>query len=94
MRFPVGFDWRGRARGHVHALNGVDLELRRNETLGVVGESGCGKTTLGQIVMRLLRPSRGRVVFDGVDLAELEPSRLRQNPETVPNRLSGSAIVA
>ena len=78
VRFPVGFDWRGRARGHVHALNGVDLELRRDETLGVVGKSGCGKTTLGQIVMRLLRPSRGRVVFDGVDLAELEPSRLRQ----------------
>ncbi|MBV9520298.1 MAG: dipeptide ABC transporter ATP-binding protein [Hyphomicrobiales bacterium] len=78
VRFPVGFDWRGRARGHVHALNGIDLALRSGETVGIVGESGCGKTTLAQAVMRLLTPSRGRIVFDGIDLAELEPSRLRE----------------
>jgi peptide/nickel transport system ATP-binding protein len=78
LRFPVGFDWRGRPRGHVHALNGVDLALRRGETLGIVGESGCGKTTLGQVVMRLLAPSRGRVMFDGVDLAGVDAARLRE----------------
>jgi peptide/nickel transport system ATP-binding protein len=78
VRFPVGFDWRGRPRGHVHALNGVDLTLRRGETLGIVGESGCGKTTLGQIIMRLLAPSRGRVVFDGIDLDTVDATRLRE----------------
>jgi peptide/nickel transport system ATP-binding protein len=78
VRFPVGFDWRGRPLGHVHALNGVDLTLRRGETLGIVGESGCGKTTLGQIIMRLLAPSRGRVVFDGIDLDTVDATRLRE----------------
>jgi peptide/nickel transport system ATP-binding protein len=69
VRFPIGADWRGRPRGLVHALNGVDLEIRKGETLGVVGESGCGKSTLAQVIMGLQRPTRGRVVFDGVDLA-------------------------
>ncbi len=69
VRFPIGRDWRGRPRGLVHALNGVDLEIRKGETLGVVGESGCGKSTLAQVIMGLQSPTRGRVVFDGVDLA-------------------------
>jgi peptide/nickel transport system ATP-binding protein len=68
MRFPAEVNWLGRPRAHVHALNGVDLEVRRGETLGVVGESGCGKTTLGQAVMRLTRPTAGRVLFGGTDI--------------------------
>jgi peptide/nickel transport system ATP-binding protein len=67
VRFPAGADWLGRPRGYVHALNGVDLAVARGETLGIVGESGCGKSTLAQVVMRLVRPTGGKVLFDGAD---------------------------
>jgi len=62
----------------VHALNGIDLDIRRGETLAVVGESGCGKSTLAQLVMALLKPSAGEVRFDGTDLGELTAERLRR----------------
>jgi peptide/nickel transport system ATP-binding protein len=78
VRFPIGTDWRGRPRGFVHALNGVDLEIQKGETLGVVGESGCGKSTLAQVIMGLQPPSRGRVVFDGIDLAAGGAAALRR----------------
>jgi oligopeptide/dipeptide ABC transporter ATP-binding protein len=61
----------------VHALDVVDLEIARGETLGVIGESGCGKTTLGRVALRLQEPSAGRVEFDGVDLGSLDARRLR-----------------
>jgi peptide/nickel transport system ATP-binding protein len=61
VRFPAGKDWLGRVNEHVHALNGVDLDIRSGETLGVVGESGCGKTTLAQALIGLVRPSGGRI---------------------------------
>jgi peptide/nickel transport system ATP-binding protein len=78
MRFPVGANWLGRARAQVHALNGVDLEVRRGETLGIVGESGCGKSTLGQVAMALLKPNEGRVLFDGIDPWSLNGAELRR----------------
>ena len=61
VRFPVGADWRGKAKSYVHALNGLDLAVRRGETLGIVGESGCGKSTLAQLMMGLLAPSSGAI---------------------------------
>lgn len=61
VRFPVKRNWRGQARTWAHALNGVDLTVRRGETLGVVGESGCGKTTLAQVLMGLQQPTQGQL---------------------------------
>ncbi|CAN5767462.1 ABC transporter ATP-binding protein [soil metagenome] len=63
--------------GEVHALNGVDLVIRRGETIALVGESGSGKTTLGRFTLRLVKPTSGSVVFDGRDISSLPESDLR-----------------
>ncbi|HUB04247.1 MAG TPA: ABC transporter ATP-binding protein [Solirubrobacteraceae bacterium] len=63
--------------GTLHALSGVELAVRRGETFGLVGESGCGKTTLGRIGVALDTPTTGQVLFNGVDLASLKGGELR-----------------
>jgi oligopeptide/dipeptide ABC transporter ATP-binding protein len=67
-----------RRRQVVRALDGVDLTVRRRETVGVVGESGCGKTTLGRCILRLIEPTAGQVLFEGQDLLKLDLKALRQ----------------
>ena len=59
VNFAARKNWLGRVTERVHALNGLDLEIRRGETLGIVGESGCGKSTLAQLLMGMLKPSTG-----------------------------------
>jgi len=62
--------------GEVKAVDGVDFWVRRGETLGLVGESGCGKTTTGRCILRLERPTAGEILFDGIDIAKVEGNQL------------------
>ena len=75
--FPVHRGLMQRRTGSVHAVDGVSFRLQRGETLGLVGESGCGKTTIARAVLRLTEPTAGRVVFDGVDLEAASAAELR-----------------
>src|SRR6188472_3497228 len=75
--FPVRRGLFGRATGLVRAVDGVDLRITRGETLGVVGESGGGKSTLGRLLLRLLEPTAGSVVFAGRALEKLSAADLR-----------------
>ena len=66
-----------RSKDAVHAVDGVTLEVRRGETLGLVGETGCGKSTLARCIMRLYDTTSGRIEFEGRDITHLRPSQMR-----------------
>ncbi|UFJ42611.1 ABC transporter ATP-binding protein [Brevibacillus humidisoli] len=76
--FPVKRGIFSRKMGYVRAVDGVDFAVRRGETLGIVGESGCGKSTTGQMVLQLLEPTAGEIWFEGNNLRTLGKEQLRQ----------------
>lgn len=75
--FPVQGNLLGRGRGLVKAVDGVSFGIKRGETLGLVGESGCGKSTTGRLILRLIEPTGGQVFFEGEDITRLNRRELR-----------------
>src|SRR5574339_623414 len=77
MHFPI---YRGviqRQVGAVRAVDGVSFDIKRGETLGLVGESGCGKSTTGRTILQLYKPTAGEVMFNGQDLTKLNSGEMR-----------------
>src|SRR5215475_6550760 len=74
--FPIFQGVFSRVAGQVYAVAGVSFEIKRAETLGLVGESGCGKSTVGRTLLKLLEPTDGRIVVDGEDITQLDRTQM------------------
>ena len=75
--FPIRKGLLRRTVGQVYAVDGVTFSINEGETLGLVGESGCGKSTVGRAILRLIEPTAGQVLIDGKDIAPLSKTELR-----------------
>jgi oligopeptide transport system ATP-binding protein len=81
--FPVRGGFFSKVIGYVQAVDGVSFDIKRGETLGLVGESGCGKTTAGRTILRLLEPTAGEVTFEGENIFKLDQEKLRKTRRNV-----------
>jgi oligopeptide/dipeptide ABC transporter ATP-binding protein len=91
--FPVSKEWFAKKREFVHAVDDVSFSIAEGESFGLAGESGCGKTTLARVVLGLVRPTAGAILFEGNNILELrkeELRRLRRNMQMVPQDPIGS----
>lgn len=75
--FPIKGGLLSKTKGKVYAVDGLSFSVRKGETLGLVGESGCGKTTTGRVILRLIEPTEGHVLFDGRDVFSLDQTEMR-----------------
>ena len=88
--FPIKGGLLSTVQAHVRAVDGVDISVKRGETLGIVGESGCGKTTLGWLLLGLIPITEGEVIFDGAPINEMPRQELRRRMQIVFQDPGGS----
>jgi oligopeptide/dipeptide ABC transporter ATP-binding protein len=86
MYFPITRGLLRRKVGDIKSVDGVSFRINKNETLGLVGESGCGKTTIGRCILRLYKPTSGKIIFKGTDITQLPERKIR------PLRIAMSSI--
>ena len=92
--FPVRSGLLQRVVAWVQAVDGVSFTIREGETLGLVGESGCGKTTVGRAMLRLIEPTSGSVIFDGTDVLQLKGKALKVHAPEHADHLPGPVCLA
>ena len=76
--FPIKAGLLQRTVGHVKAVDGVSFSVNKGETVGLVGESGCGKSTIGRAIVRLNNPASGEIIYDGKNILAMEGEELRK----------------